>query len=195
MERTALVTGAAGFIGSNLCKRLLSQGYRVIGVDNLFCGSTSNLPYGSEKFSFFNFDISKLPEGAFTGKIDEIYNCACPASPKHYRRDPLFTIDTCTVGVRALLDLANHHNAIFIQFSTSEVYGEPIPGKQSETYFGNVNPVGPRSCYDEGKRLAETICTEYHRKYGTDVRIIRIFNCYGPGMSKDDGRVIPNFIC
>ena len=191
---TALVAGGAGFVGSHLCRRLLSDGKQVVCIDNLHTGSLNNIRelMDDSRFSFIEHDIvNPLPQ---FGHIDEIYNLACPASPHHYQADPTQTFLTCTVGTYHLLELARANDCPLLQASTSEVYGCATQSLQSEDYWGYVNPVGKRSCYDEGKRGAETLCMDHHRQYGTRVKIIRIFNTYGPRMSVDDGRVVSNFI-
>lgn len=190
---TILITGAAGFIGTNLTKKLLSVGYRVIGVDNFYSGSPENIHLFAKnsRYQFIEHDIRKPLK--IKEKIDQIYNLACPASPPRYQKDPLFTLETSVLGIRTMLKLAQEHRAKLLQASTSEIYGNPLEHPQKESYWGNVNPVGPRSCYDEGKRVAETFCYEYFNR-GVDVRVIRIFNTYGPYMDPADGRVITNFI-
>ena len=192
-KKTVLVTGGAGFIGSHLCKRLLSYGNYVICLDNLLTGSLDNIKELKEikNFEFINHDITKPYK---RDNIDEIYNLACPASPIHYKLNPIKTVKTCTIGVINMLGLAKYNNAKILQASTSEVYGNPIIHPQKEDYNGNVNPIGPRSCYDEGKRCAETLFMDYNRQHNLNIKIIRIFNTYGPNMAKDDGRVISNFI-
>lgn len=193
--RRALVAGGAGFIGSHLCARLLSQGYnRVVCLDNLSTGSLSKVDFllADPRFVFLRGDVTeKIGE---VGDITEIYNLACPASPAHYQKDPLHTLETCVLGSRNLLELAKDRGSRILLASTSEVYGNPLVGRQSEGYFGNVNPYGIRSCYDEGKRASETLFHDFHHVYSVDTRILRIFNTYGPGMSVDDGRVVSNFI-
>lgn len=189
-----LVAGGAGFIGSNLCRRLIDDGDAyVICCDNLYTGSRANIEKlsGCDRFEFIEHDIT---EPLDIDGIDEIYNLACPASPKHYQKSPVYTIKTNVLGIINLLELAVKNNAKLMQFSTSEVYGNPLEHPQTERYFGNVNPIGIRSCYDEGKRCAETLCFDYMREYGARIKVIRIFNTYGPNMSMDDGRVVSNFI-
>jgi len=191
-----LVTGGAGFIGSHLCERLLSQGNKVICLDNFLTSSKSNIKHllKNKNFNLITHDINKpFPEGKI-GKIDAIYNLACPASPIWYQRDPIMTLKTNTIGVFNVLELARKNKAKILQASTSEVYGDPKEHPQTENYWGNVNCIGLRSCYDEGKRCAETLFMDYHRRYGLNVKIVRIFNTYGPRMAQDDGRVISNFI-
>lgn len=188
-----LITGGAGFLGSNLCKRLLDEGNEVICVDNFYTGRKKNVEVllASGKFSIVEHDITKPLE--ITG-LDRIYNLACPASPPAYQRDPIFTWKTSVIGVMNMLDLARNNNCRILQASTSEVYGDPYEHPQKESYWGNVNPIGIRSCYDEGKRAAETLMMDYYRKYKLPVRIIRIFNTYGPNMDPMDGRVVSNFV-
>jgi UDP-glucuronate decarboxylase len=191
--KNILVTGGAGFIGSHLCKALLDLGHNVICLDNLFTGSINNISdlIDNTNFEFVNHDIIKP---YYRENIDEIYNLACPASPIHYQYNPIKTIKTCTIGVINILGLAKKNNAKILQASTSEVYGDPKTHPQSENYNGNVNPIGPRSCYDEGKRCSEALFMDYHRKHNLKIKIIRIFNTYGPNMANKDGRVISNFI-
>ena len=189
-----LVAGGAGFIGSNLCRRLIDDGDAyVICCDNLYTGSRANIEKlsGCDRFEFIEHDIT---EPLDIDGIDEIYNLACPASPKHYQKSPVSTIKTNVLGIINLLELAVKNNAKLMQFSTSEVYGNPLEHPQTERYFGNVNPIGIRSCYDEGKRCAETLCFDYMREYGARIKVIRIFNTYGPNMSMDAGRVVSTFI-
>lgn len=187
-----LVTGGAGFIGSHLCGRLLAEGNHVICMDNFFTGSRDNLQgyMGNPDFELVEHDVQE----PFDIDVDEIYNLACPASPVHYQYDAVDTIRTCILGTMNGLDLAVARKAKFFQASTSEVYGDPLVHPQLESYWGNVNPVGIRSCYDEGKRCAETLCMDYHRQTGVEVKIIRIFNTYGPRMLPNDGRVVSNMI-
>ncbi|RIJ05152.1 SDR family oxidoreductase [Achromobacter sp. K91] len=189
----ALVAGGAGFLGSNLCARLLADGWDVLCVDNFQTGRACNLAglASHPRFSVLRHDIvAPLADIA----VDRIYNLACPASPVHYQADPLRTLRTCVLGSMQLLELARRCGACVLQASTSEVYGDPLEHPQREGYWGHVNPVGPRSCYDEGKRCAETIFMEYARHEGVVVKIARIFNTYGPHMAPDDGRVVSNFI-
>lgn len=187
-----LVTGGAGFIGSHLCERLLKEGNHVICLDNLFTGALTNIEHllNNEKFEFIEQDITV----EFNVEVDQIYNLACPASPIHYQFDPIKTLKTSVLGAINMLDLAKACNATILQVSTSEVYGDPKINPQVETYWGNVNPIGVRSCYDEGKRCAETLVMDYHRQYGVDTRIVRVFNTYGPRMAENDGRVVSNFV-
>ena len=194
MATTTLITGGAGFIGTNLCKRLLNEGHKVICVDNLYTGQMRNIEplMNNQNFKFINHDI--IEPLNIEEKIDEIYNLACPASPPHYQKDPIFTLQTNFMGMCNMLDLAKKNNCKILQASTSEVYGDPLQHPQKETYWGHVNCVGIRSCYDEGKRCAETLCFNYINEYKVDVKVIRIFNTYGPSMDKDDGRVVTNFI-
>ena len=192
--KTILVTGGAGFIGSHLCKVLVDKGNKVICLDNLITGSKRNINQllKRKNFEFINHDIT---EPFYRNQIDEIYNLACPASPIQYRNNPIKTIKTCTIGVINMLGLAKKNNAKILQASTSEVYGDPETHPQNECYNGNVNVMSPRACYDEGKRCAETLFIDYHREHNLDIRIVRIFNTYGPNMSINDGRVVSNFIC
>jgi len=187
-----LVTGGAGFIGSHLCDRLISSGNDVICVDNLFTGSKDNIRHllNNPYFEFIRHDMTQ----PIYVECDQIYNLACPASPKWYQKDPIFTFKTSVYGAMNCLGLAKRTGARVLQASTSEVYGNPHVHPQDESYWGNVNPIGIRSCYDEGKRAAETLFFDYHRKHGVEVKIIRIFNTYGPRMDVGDGRVVSNFI-
>lgn len=187
-----LVTGGAGFIGSHLCERLLNDGHDVICLDNFFTGSKDNIRHliGDSHFELVRHDITK----EYFAEVDQIYNLACPASPPHYQYNAIKTIKTSILGVTHMLGLAKRCRATILQASTSEVYGDPKVHPQREDYWGNVNPIGIRSCYDEGKRCAETLMMDYHRQNGVDTRIIRIFNTYGPNMDANDGRVVSNFI-
>jgi UDP-glucuronate decarboxylase len=187
-----LVTGGSGFLGSHLTKKLIEDGNFVYCMDNNYTGSINNVSDLKDKpnFKFIEKDI----RDDIDLEVDEIYNLACPASPPHYQKDPIYTIDTCYTGTMKLLDLAVKNKAKFLQASTSEVYGDPKVHPQNEEYWGNVNPIGIRSCYDEGKRIVETLCIEYARKYNIDYKIMRIFNTYGPNMDPKDGRVVSNFI-
>jgi UDP-glucuronate decarboxylase len=187
-----LVTGGAGFIGSHLCERLIDQGHEVICLDNYFTGRKVNVAHlrDSYRFELIRHDVT-LP---IFLEVDQIYNLACPASPIHYQYNPVKTVKTSVMGAINMLGMAKRVNARILQASTSEVYGDPIVHPQTEDYFGNVNCIGPRSCYDEGKRVAETLFMDYHRQNGVDTRIVRIFNTYGPRMLENDGRVVSNFI-
>ena len=188
-----LVTGGAGFLGSHLCARLLSSGNSVVCVDNFFTGTKSNIRRISKdkKFTLLKHDII---EPINRIKVDQIYNLACPASPVHYQHDPVETVRTNVQGSINMLNLAKKYKVRIFQASTSEVYGDPKKSPQKEKYRGNVNPIGPRACYDEGKRCAETLFFDYHREFGVDIRIARIFNTYGPKMHPNDGREVSNFI-
>src|SRR5574344_2562541 len=187
-----LITGGAGFIGSHLCERLLAEENDVICLDNFFTGSKDNIRHliKNDHFEFVRHDVNK----EYFAEVDQIYNMACPASPIQYQYNPIKTIKTSVLGVMNMLGLAKRCHATILQSSTSEVYGDPSIHPQIETYWGNVNPIGERSCYDEGKRCAETLFMDYHRQYGVKIKIVRIFNTYGPKMSQNDGRVISNFI-
>jgi len=187
-----LVTGGAGFLGSHLCDRLIGQGHDVICLDNFFTGRKANIQHlvGNPRFELVRHDIID----PFKFEVDRIYNLACPASPPHYQYNPIKTMKTSVVGAINCLGLAKRVKARVFQASTSEVYGDPAVHPQQESYWGNVNPIGLRSCYDEGKRCAETLFFDYHRENGVDIRVIRIFNTYGPRMLPDDGRVVSNFI-
>ena len=192
--KRALVTGGAGFVGSHLCDRLIQEGYEVICFDNLYTGSLDHIQHllGHSRFSFIEGDVSKeLPLDLC---VEEIYNLACPASPVHYQKSPVQTIRTSVFGMIHVLELALRCKAKVFQASTSEVYGDPLEHPQRESYWGHVNPIGIRACYDEGKRCAETLCFDYHREYGVIIKVGRIFNTYGPRMRPDDGRVVSNFI-
>ena len=192
----ALVAGAAGFLGSHLCDRLRRDGIEVLGLDNFYTGSRENITHLEEDpgFSFFEHDITRPIGAAAAGPLDVIFNMACPASPLAYQRDPLFTLETNYVGIRNLLELARENGATILQASTSEVYGDPTIHPQVESYWGNVNCFGVRSCYEEGKRVAETLMLEYARRYGVRIKVVRIFNTYGPRMDPEDGRIISSFI-
>ena len=192
LPKKALVTGGAGFLGSHLCRRLLSDGYEVTALDNLFTGTKKNIYdlLDNRRFSFVLHDITQ----PFWGQFDEIYNLACPASPVHYQHNPVETMKTSVLGMMNMLELAMKTKAKILHASTSEVYGDPLVHPQVEKYWGNVNTIGIRSCYDEGKRCAETMAADYRREYGVDVRLVRIFNTYGPNMHPQDGRVISNFV-
>ncbi len=192
--KKVLVTGGAGFIGSHLCERLLKEGNRVICLDNFFTGSKNNIVHLLDNKNFLLVEHNIENVFKWRGAIDEIYNLACPASPIHYREDPVQTVKANVLGVINMLEFARNKKARILQASTSEVYGDPLVHPQKEDYWGNVNPLSPRACYDEGKRCAETLFMDYHREYGLDIKIVRIFNTYGPRMAKDDGRVVPNFI-
>jgi len=187
-----LVTGGAGFLGSHLCERLLSEGNEVICLDNFFTGSRSNVVHllSNPYFELVRHDVT-VP---FYAEVDEIYNLACPASPIHYQYNPIKTVKTSVMGAINMLGLAKRVKAKVLQASTSEVYGDPLIHPQTESYWGNVNPIGPRSCYDEGKRCAETLFVNYHEQNKVRIKIARIFNTYGPRMSPNDGRVVSNFI-
>lgn len=187
-----LLTGAAGFLGSHLSQRLVLEGHQVIGIDDLSTGSMQNLKNlrNNPNFSFTKHDVRE----PINVEVDAILNFACPASPVHYQADPVRTIETNFLGMINLLHLAKNTGAKILQASTSEVYGDPAVSPQKETYWGNVNPIGIRSCYDEGKRAAETLCFDYKRQFSIDARVIRIFNTYGPNMAIGDGRVVSNFI-
>ena len=188
-----LVTGGAGFIGSHLCRRLINEGHQVICLDNLFTGTRNNVKDLIDK-SNFELIIQDVTQPIQLDNIDQIYNLACPASPIHYQYNPVKTVETNVIGAINVLNLAKRTGACVLQASTSEVYGDPNVHPQKEEYWGNVNPIGIRSCYDEGKRAAETLFFDYHRQYGVDIKVVRIFNTYGPNMQKNDGRVVSNFI-
>ena len=188
-----LVTGGAGFIGSHLCRRLINEGHQVICLDNLFTGTKNNVKDLIDR-SNFELIIQDVTQPIQLDNIDQIYNLACPASPIHYQYNPVKTVETNVIGAINVLNLAKRTGACVLQASTSEVYGDPNVHPQKEEYWGNVNPIGIRSCYDEGKRAAETLFFDYHRQYGVDIKVVRIFNTYGPNMQKNDGRVVSNFI-
>ena len=192
MNSTTLVTGGAGFLGSHLCDRLIKDGHEVVCVDNYYTGSKDNIRHllGNTHFESIRHDIWT----PLYVEVDRIFNLACPASPVHYQNDPVSTTKTSVLGAINMLGLAKRKNARILQASTSEVYGDPRVHPQEEQYWGNVNPIGPRACYDEGKRCAETLFMDYHRQKNVDIRIIRIFNTYGPRMNPNDGRVVSNFI-
>lgn len=192
MMNRVLVTGGAGFIGSHLCKRLVKDGNDVICLDNYFTGNKTNV---QELFDYHNFELVRHDVTTpYYAEIDQIYNLACPASPPHYQYNPIKTMKTSIYGAVNMLGLAKRTHAKILQASTSEVYGDPTVHPQKEDYWGNVNPIGLRSCYDEGKRATETLFMDYHRQNGVNIKIIRIFNTYGPNMNKHDGRVVSNFI-
>jgi UDP-glucuronate decarboxylase len=192
MSKRILVTGGAGFIGSHLCEKLLKEGNEVISVDNYFTGRKKNIQhlFKNPKFEIIRHDIVN----ELRLEVDQIYNFACPASPVHYQYNAISTVKTNVMGTLNMLGLARRVKARILQASTSEVYGNPLEHPQKETYWGNVNTIGIRSCYDEGKRIAETLCFDYNRQHNVDIRIIRIFNTYGPRMLANDGRVVSNFI-
>ncbi len=187
-----LITGGAGFIGSHMCERLLGEGNEVLCLDNFFTGRRENIFHllDNPRFELIRHDVTE----PILLEVDQIYNLACPASPVHYQYNPVKTVKTSVMGAINMLGLAKRVRARILQASTSEVYGDPLVHPQTEDYWGNVNPIGLRSCYDEGKRLAETLMTDYHRQNNVDIRIARIFNTYGPRMLEDDGRVVSNFI-
>jgi UDP-glucuronate decarboxylase len=191
-KNRVLITGGSGFIGSHLCHRFLADGWHVVAVDNFNTGRKANIlpllknPY----FEIIRHDIVE----SLRCEADLILNFACPASPVHYQKNPIWTLKTSVLGTMNMLGLAKRIGARLVQASTSEVYGDPLEHPQKETYWGHVNPIGPRSCYDEGKRVAETLCFDYHRMHGVDIRVVRIFNTYGPNMALDDGRVVSNFL-
>lgn len=206
MEKVVLITGSAGFIGTNLVKRLLSEGHKVLAVDNFSSAEAwkADLYADNPNYTFIKFDITdknlqnvveeRLNEKANWGKITHIFNLACPASPPRYSKLPLETIKVNVDGMFNVLEIAKKYGAKLLHTSTSEVYGDPLVHPQVESYRGNVNCIGPRSCYDEGKRISETICYEYNKLFGVDIKLVRIFNTYGPYMDPEDGRVITNFI-
>ncbi len=192
MSQRVLVTGGAGFLGSFLCEQLIQQGHNVLALDNLFTGNKRNIAHllDNRNFEFIRHDVVE----PILLEVDWIFNLACPASPVHYQYNPVKTIKTSILGAINMLGLAKRVKARILQASTSEIYGDPEVHPQTEDYWGSVNPIGPRSCYDEGKRVAETLMSDYHRQNGVDTRIIRIFNTYGPRMHPEDGRVVSNFI-
>ncbi|MDO8703105.1 MAG: SDR family oxidoreductase [Undibacterium sp.] len=192
MNPSTLITGGAGFIGSHLCDRLIKEGEDVLCVDNFYTGTKDNIRHllDNKRFELIRHDVW-LP---LYVEVDRIFNLACPASPIHYQRDPVSTVKTSVLGAVNMLGLAKRRRARILQASTSEVYGDPQEHPQQEGYWGHVNPIGPRACYDEGKRCAETLFFDYHRQFGVDIRVVRIFNTYGPRMHPRDGRVVSNFI-
>ena len=190
--KRVLVTGGAGFLGSHLCERLLDAGNDVLAVDNLYSSAKANIAHlmGNRRFEFHRHDVTH----PLYVEVDRIYNLACPASPIHYQFDPVQTVKTSVHGAINMLGLAKRTRSRILQASTSEIYGDPHTSPQAEAYWGNVNPIGPRACYDEGKRCAETLFFDYHRQHRIDIRVVRIFNTYGPRMHPNDGRVVSNFI-
>jgi UDP-glucuronate decarboxylase len=192
LRKRILVTGGAGFLGSHLCERLLNDGHDVICLDNFFTGTRDNIQHllGNPRFEVLRHDVTQ----PLYVEVDEIYNLACPASPPHYQHDPIHTMKTSVLGALNMLGLAKRTGAKIFQASTSEVYGDPEVHPQPESYWGHVNPNGIRSCYDEGKRCAETLLFDYHREHGVKIKVARIFNTYGPRMHPNDGRVVSNFI-
>ncbi|MCL2424713.1 MAG: GDP-mannose 4,6-dehydratase [Oscillospiraceae bacterium] len=192
LQKTALVTGGAGLIGANLCRRLLAEGYRVICLDNFYTSYEASIVslHGHPCFEFVLHDVTQ----PFDIPTDEIYHLAAPASPVHYQKDPIYTSKTIVFGTLNALECAKQYQAKLLLSSTSEIYGDPVEHPQRESYHGNVNPNGPRACYDESKRCAETLCSDYRRRYGTDTKVVRIFNTYGPYMDSRDGRVVSEFI-
>lgn len=191
--KRVLVTGGAGFLGSNLCEKLLKQGNAVVCLDNFFTGREANIEHlrSNPAFQIIHHDVT-VPLSDI--EVDEIYNLACPGSPPHYQHDPIHTMKTSVLGALNLLEMAKAQGAKIFQASTSEIYGDPSVHPQPESYWGNVNPIGIRSCYDEGKRAAETLFFDYHRQHGVRIKVVRIFNTYGPRMDPNDGRVVSNFI-
>ena len=195
MSKKILITGGAGFLGSHLAERLLKEGNTIYCLDNFYTGSKKNVEHLLEdpNFELIEHDVIESFD-ELNLDVDHIYNLACPASPPHYQQDPLFTTRTSIFGVINCLELAKKTGARMFQASTSEVYGDPLVHPQPESYWGSVNPIGIRSCYDEGKRVGETLMFDYHRQHGVDIRVVRIFNTYGPRMNPEDGRVVSNFI-
>ncbi len=193
-DKYTLVTGGAGFLGSHLCRRLVNEGDNVLCIDNLYTGSLKNIRdlEGKNNFIFINENISEYKSSELS--IKRIFNLACPASPINYQKDPLFTLRTCFEGSLNLLNIAKNYKIPIFQASTSEIYGDPLEHPQKISYWGNVNPIGIRSCYDEGKRVAETLFFDFHRTFDIDIKVARIFNTYGPYMDINDGRVVSNFI-
>src|SRR3989338_2568246 len=191
-KKQILVTGGAGFLGSHLCERLIKKNNAVLCLDNFFTGFKRNIAHlmNHPDFTLMEQDVCEPCEV----EVDEIYHLACPASPVHYQFNPTRTVETCVLGTINMLSLSKKLKAKFFQASTSEVYGDPQCHPQSESYYGNVNPIGPRACYDEGKRCAETLCFDYHRQHHLSIKVVRIFNTYGPNMHPNDGRVVSNFI-
>jgi UDP-glucuronate decarboxylase len=190
---TVLITGGAGFLGSHFAEKLLNDDHRVIIIDNLVTGNLDNISHlNDSNIEFINHDVTKELTKV---KCDYVLNLACPASPPAYQKDPVFTLKTAMLGTYNMLELARENNAVFFQASTSEIYGDPDVHPQVESYWGNVNPIGIRSCYDEGKRIGETLCFDYFRKYNLQIKVVRIFNTYGPRMDPNDGRVVSNLIC
>ena len=189
----SLVTGGAGFLGSHLCDSLIASGHQVICLDNLFTGHLDNIAHlrSNPAFTFIKHDVVE----PFDFDVDQVWNLACPAAPGHYRYDPVKTLQTSVWGVMHCLEIGRRRGATVFHASTSEVYGDPTVHPQTEAYRGNVNPIGPRACYDEGKRAAETLCFDYRRMHGTAIKVVRIFNTYGPRMHPYDGRVVSNFVC
>ena len=192
MSKQIAVTGGAGFLGSHLCDALIERGHHVVCVDNFFTGSIDNIAHlrANPRFELVRHDVVE----PILLEVDQVYNLACPASPVHYQLNPVKTVKTCVVGTLNMLGLVKRVRGRMMQASTSEVYGDPLVHPQTENYWGNVNPIGPRSCYDEGKRVAETLCHDYRQQHGVDARIVRIFNTYGPRTALQDGRVVSNFI-
>ncbi len=193
-KEVAVVTGGAGFVGSHLCERLLQDGFKVVSVDNFYTGRSEHIAHLLDNPDFKSIEADVEHPLTIDGHVSFIYHLACPASPVAYQRDPVKTVRTNVLGMINMLDFARNKGARILQASTSEIYGDPLEHPQTESYRGHVNTLGPRACYDEGKRCAETLCMDYHRQHGTDVKIVRIFNTYGPRMAPDDGRVVSNFI-